>query len=216
MRLNEIKYFYPEKPVLILIESEAFERFSNDPDYVAEPKYNGSRCEVHILDGHVEFWDRHGKHLKYNSDPLHEKERNELKKALVTVFGKKGYFVLDGELRHNKVSGIQNKLVIYDIHIFENEVLNKLVFGSRRSILEQKFGEAHGYFDKRILSLIHQYKTDFQKVFDDYVAGFYGDPEEYEGIVIKNLNSKLKLGRASGTDSIWMFKVRKATGRHRY
>lgn len=216
MKLYEIKYFYPEKPVLILIESDAFEKFSNDPDYVAEPKYNGSRCEVHILDGKVEFWDRHGKHLKYNSDILHEEAREQLKKALVTIFGKKGYFVLDGELRHNKVAGIQNKLVIYDIHVFENEVLNKLTFGSRRSILMQKFGEAHGYFDKRILSLIQQYENNFKKVFDDYVAGFYGDPDEYEGIVIKNLTCKMKLGRVSGADSIWMFKVRKATGRHRY
>ena len=38
MRFNEIKYFYPEKPVLILIETDAFEQMSNDPDYVAEPK----------------------------------------------------------------------------------------------------------------------------------------------------------------------------------
>jgi len=214
MKLNKITYFYPEKPVLMMQEADSFQEMSDSVEWVAEPKYNGSRCLIHMLDGKVEFWDRHGKHLKYNSDPLHAEAREEIIGALRMVFGKKGYFVFDGELRHNKVEGIQNKLVIYDIHVFENELLNKLTFGHRRCILAQKFGEAD--YNKQVLHLIKQHNTDFKKVFDDYVAGFYGNSEEFEGIVIKHLDGKLNLCRSGNKDSIWMFKVRKQTGRHRY
>lgn len=213
MKLNKITYFYPEKPQLILIETDAFQEMSDSPSWVCEPKYNGARCEVHILDGKVEFWDRHGKHLKYNSDPLHEDAREVLIKELVRIFGSTGYHVLDGELRHNKVTGIQNKLVIYDIHIHNNEVLNKMVFQDRRALLESL---GFSIYNGDAVHLIYQYKDDFKRNFESFIAGNYGDADEFEGIVIKNLNGKLKLGRASGSDSIWMFKVRKQTGRHRY
>ncbi len=215
MKFREIKYFYPEKPVLMLQEADSFQEMSDDDNWVAEPKYNGSRCLVHIFNGKVEFWDRHGKHLKYNSDSLNEEGRENLIVELRKLFGYRGYHVLDGELRHNKVTGIRNKLVIYDIHVHNNEFLNYLTFHGRRCILDQKFGEAKPYLTGTV-TLIKQFDTDFKKVFNDYVMGFYGDPDEFEGIVIKHWNGKLRLGRASGTDSTWMFKVRKQTGRHRY
>jgi len=213
MILNSIKYFYPEQPVLMMIEAAAFIQMSESDEWVAEPKYNGSRCELHILDGKIEFWDRHGKHLKYNNDFLHEEGRNEIKKTLLNIFGKKGYFVLDCELRHNKVKGIQNKLVIYDIHIYHNEVLNKMVFRDRRNLLE---GMGFSIFNGDIVHLIYQYKDNFKQTYEAFISGDYGDPDEFEGLVIKRLDGKLILGRASGTDSIWMFKVRKATGSYRY
>jgi len=213
MNLHEIKYFYPEKPVLILIESDAFQEMSESDDWVCEPKYNGSRCEVHILDGHVEFWSRHGKHLKYNSDPLHEDEREKIKKILIEKVGDKGYFVFDGELRHNKVTGIQNMLVIYDIHIYKNEVLNRMVFGDRRLLLENM---GFSIFNGDIVHLIYQYKDRFQNHFDAFIRGDYGDPDEFEGLVLKNLKGRLILGRTSGTKSLWMFKVRRKTGSYRY
>jgi ATP-dependent DNA ligase len=213
MILNSITYFYPEKPVLILKDTKAFQEMSDSPLYVAEPKYNGQRCEIHLLDGEIEFWDRHGKLLSYNSNSLYEDGRKEIKKELVRIFGSTGYFVLDSELRHNKVTGIQNKIVIYDIHVYKNEVLNKMVFGDRRALLESL---GFSIYNGDTVHLIYQYKDDFETHYNSFIAGNYGDADEFEGLVMKRLDGKLKLGRASGTDSIWMFKVRKQTGRHRY
>lgn len=213
MKLNTITYFYPEKPVLILKDTDAFQEMSDSPLYVGEPKYNGQRCELHLLDGQAEFWDRHGKHLTYNSNSLYDEGREKIVKEIVDRVGDKGYFVFDCELRHNKVQGIQNKLVIYDIHVYKNEVLNKMVFKDRRELLESL---GFSIYNGDTVHLIYQYKDDFETHFNSFIAGNYGDADEFEGLVIKRLDGKLKLGRASGSDSTWMFKVRKQTGRHRY
>lgn len=208
MKIKTFKYFYPEKPVLMQIIQPEFEELSNDPKWIAEPKYNGARCLVHILDGKVEFWDRHGKRLDFDKNPLYKEGRDKIKKFLVRAFGKVGYFVFDGELRHNKVSGIQCKLVLWDCFIFNHELLNKKPYWSRRALIVIEKNDS--------VILIAQYKDDFQKVYDDCISGVYGDPEEFEGLVMKNVNGKLNLGRVSGSPSSWMFKVRKKTGRHRY
>ena len=225
MKLKKFTYFYPEKPQLILKESDAFGQMSFDPVYVAEPKLNEQRCELHLINGVAHFWDRHGKELTYNSNPIYEDGKNEITRILVEKFGDTGYFLFDAGLRHNKVHGVSHKLVIYDIHVYRDEVLNKLIFDERRDILEKYFigtlktlGSFSGTFQNHndTVHLINQYYVNFQKVYDEYISGDLGNPDEFEGLVIKSLNGKLKLGRASGTDSIWMFKVRKATGRHRY
>jgi hypothetical protein len=149
----------------------------------------------------------------YNSDILHEDERENIKKILISKVGKKGYFVFDSELRHNKVKNIQNMLVIYDIHVYKNEVLNRMVFGDRRKLLESL---GFSIFNGDTVHLIYQYKENFENHFNSFTVGNYGDPDEFEGLVIKNLNGKLKLGRVTGTNSQWMFKVRVASKKYRY
>lgn len=212
MKLKSFKYLYPEKPVLMQIDQDAFTEFSNSPQWIAEPKYNGARCIVHIINGKVEFWDRHGKKLDFDTNPLYAKGRDEIKKIFINKFGEKGYFVFDGELRHNKVRGIQCKLVIWDCFIFNHEVLNKLPYWARRSKIEEKMKAD----TNDPVTLIRQWKNDFKTVYDEYVSGKWGDPDEFEGVVMKNVNGKLNLGRVSGSPSNWMYKIRKATGRHRY
>lgn len=216
MQIKRLKYFYPEKPVLMQIGQKEFEEMSKDPRYIAEPKYNGARCEVHIIDGKVEFWDRHGKKLDFDTNPLYTEGREKIKKILVRAFGKVGYFLFDGELRHNKVKGIQCKLVLWDCFIYKYELLNKKPYWARRALIIEKLNQDNGDYQNEPVFLIRQWTTDFKVVYDEYVSGKWGHPDEFEGVVIKEVNGKLNLGRASGSPSNWMFKVRKATGRHRY
>ena len=187
MILKKFTYFYPEKPQLILIESNAFEEMSNHPDYIAQPKFNEQRCELHLIDGVGHFWDRHGKELTYNSNPAYAEGKNEIVRILVEKFGDKGYFQFDAGLRHNKVHGVNHKLVIYDIFIYKNEILNKLIYNERREILEGYFGKNFIYDEDKTVHLINEYRDNFKKVYDDYI----NSSEEFEGIVIKNLNGKL-------------------------
>ena len=206
MKIKKFKYFYPEKPVLMNIEQESFEDMSNDTEWVAELKYNGQRCCLHILDGKVEFWGRHGKKLKYNDDP---------DATMVAYLAKKfprGYFLFDAELRHNKTVGVRDKLVIWDVFIFRDELLNKEQYWTRRAILESRL-EPLGFNidEKETVKLIEQYPTDFAEVYDRVIKN-----DEIEGLVIKNLRGKFNIGRASASDSNWMYKVRKPSGRYAF
>lgn len=222
MKIKSFKYFYPEKPVLTTIDGELFEQFSNDPDWVAEPKYNGSRCMLWIIDGQVEFWDRHGKKLKYNDDPDPEMV------AILTKKFPKGLWLFDGELRHNKVSGIRHKLILWDVFIWRGEFLNKHQYWTRRSMLELKFedtrrqyAEGEDWDDEAKVGLIRQYTTDFLLEYKYYTADpsvdeSYANPEEFEGLVLKNLHGMLNIGRTSASDSQWMYKVRKPSGRYKF
>jgi len=223
MKIKRFKYFYPEKPVLIHIDQDIFEQMSNDPKYIAEPKYNGARCEVHLMEGETEFWDRHGKKLDFDSNSLYKSKRDEIKKILRKAFGDQGYFQFDGELRHNKVTGIQGKLILWDNFINAYELLNRIPYWARRDkLLSRTISGGVNFGDTRSLStddtviVIQQFKDNFRQAYEDCVSGKYGDPDEFEGLVIKNVNGMLNLGRRAGANSQWMYKVRKQTGRHRF
>ena len=91
MKLRDFKYFYPEKPVLIHRDQDLVTELSDNDNFIAEPKYNGQRCMLHIIDGKVEFWSRHGELLAYNKDPDPEMVA-ELKRLFP-----KGYYLFDSE-----------------------------------------------------------------------------------------------------------------------
>jgi ATP-dependent DNA ligase len=206
MKFKSFRYFYPEAPTLIHRDSELVDKFSADSQWVAEPKYNGCRLMLHIIDGDVQFWDRHGKQLKYNDHPA-----KTIIERLKMLFPK-GYYLFDGELRNNKVTGIRDKMVLWDCFIWDGEFLNHVPYALRRLRIEGFLVSG----DEYDISLIKQYPGDFKQVFENYILGLHGNPEEFEGIVMKNLNGMLNLSPTKNNESSWMFKIRKETGRHKF
>ena len=159
----------------------------------------------------MEFWDRHGKKLDFNSNPLYKEGRERIKKILVKLFGKIGYFLFDGELRHNKVTGIQCKLILWDCFIYAHNLLNKRPYWSRHAEVDIMMD-----LDNTIVKSIEQFKDNFRQAYEDCISGKYGDPKEFEGLVLKNLNGMLNLGRNDGINSNWMYKVRKPSGSYKF
>lgn len=202
MKIENFTYFYPEKPTLVSIEQDIFDQMSDDPNWIAEPKYNGSRLQLHIMDGRAEFWDRQGNKLAYQPT-------DEILAEIKRIFDTDGYYVFDAELRHNKVVGVRNKIMIYDIHIMNNHLLVGLPFSERRHFLETYRFLTVG---AEPIGIPVQYKTDFRNVFNTLIA----ENDEFEGLVMKKLTGQLALGRSSGQNSKWMKKVRKQTGRHHF
>lgn len=212
MYFKDFIYFYPENPTLVHRDQPLIDELSDDPNFIGEPKYNGSRLELHILNGGIQYWTRHGE--KFKMFDGHPDVENGL-----SQFPKDSYFLFDAELRHNKVIGVRNKLVIFDCFIYNGLFLNHKTFGERRNLLENHFEkDLDGqYDDTQPVSLINQYKTDFRKVFETYTEGYYGhNPDEFEGLVLKDLTKKFNLGRKSNPESRWMYKMRKETGRHKF
>lgn len=200
MKLHQFKYFYPEKPKLLVRGQALFDKLSHDPMWIAEPKYNGSRLQLHHINGVTHFWARNGQELVYTPS----KDMEEALKQLPP----RGYFLFDGELRHNKTKGVQDKVVLWDAFIYNGKLQFDLPYWVRRQkVIDIGLEQS----DLATISLIKQYKGDFKKLFEKLIQF-----KEFEGLVLKNTQGKLKPGVNSCPDSRWMFKIRKETGRHRY
>jgi ATP-dependent DNA ligase len=196
MKLTTFTYFYPEAPALVNIDQPLFARLSEDPRWVAEPKYNGQRLELHCLPGAPQFWGRHKNRLTYSPTP-------EILAAIEDL-RLPGYCILDGELRHAKVPGVSNRIMFYDVHAWDGELLIGKPFWFRRGLIEDHIYGAP--FDFPL-----QYRTEFRKHFDVVTRDI-----EIEGLVMKRLDGKLALGRRSAANSTWMVKVRRESGRYRF
>ncbi len=199
MKLSEYTYFYPEKPKLIKKSQSLFDKISTYPNWIAEYKYNGSRMLLHNVADKYEFWNRHEKQLNFKPSPDIIQSLNDLKLP-------KGYNLFDGELRHNKVVGVKNKAIIYDVFIWDGEVLLDKTFKERRAILESVFT-----IEAEPFGITKQFPDKFDEAYDRAM-----EDEELEGLVMKNLNGKLDISRTANRPSLWMLKVRKETGRHRF
>jgi ATP-dependent DNA ligase len=201
MILKKFKYFYPEKPVLVHRDQELVHRLSMNPDYFGEIKFNGNRLVLHVMDGVPEFWGRHGDKLKY-------KPSDSVLSAIREKIPTTGYYVFDGELRHNKVVGVRDKIVLWDVFVWENKTV-RLEYKDRRELLKNL--NLNTNLDSTLI-LIEQCEGNFKETFDRLIT----ESDEFEGIVMKNIHGKLNLGRTGGKNSQWMFKIRRTTGRHRY
>lgn len=205
MKIKMFKYFYPEKPKLMSVDQPLFQELSESDDWVAERKYNGSRLAFHVgsgLDfswGDFAFFNRHEAEMDFSpADYL----MNHLESIPF-----KGYCLLDGELRHNKTKGVQQKIVFYDAFIWDNELLTDAPFWYRREILERMVGGVN----REPVGIPEQFPGNFKSIFNTVIK----DPE-IEGLVMKNIHGHLQLGRTSAVDSQWMWKVREPSGRYKF
>jgi len=209
MKLESFKYFYPEKPKLIHVDQPLFETLSESKDWVAEKKYNGQRLLLHYIVEPVkplpathlfpfQFWGRYGEKLTY-------KPNTEIKEALRALL-LKGYCLFDGELRHGKVTGIKDRIILYDVFIWRNELLINKPFWYRRNLLK-KILEC----EEEPIGITEQFRENFRVLFDTVTKS-----PEIEGLVMKNTKGMLNLGRTAALNSKWMYKVRKGNGSYRF
>jgi ATP-dependent DNA ligase len=199
MKIDTFKYFYPERPVLLSVDQPLFQALSDDEKWVAEPKFNGCRLQLHYRSASWEFWNRHGERMSYSPNREMGDELDRLAKDL-----KSGYYLFDGELRHGKVTGVQHLIMLYDVLIWDSTLMIGKPFHSRRNLLEK-------LPVSNVVSIITQHASDFMNLFQSITK----EPE-IEGLVIKNLLGILNLGRTAALNSKWMFKVRRPNNSYRF
>ena len=191
--IPDLQYFYPEQPRRPADGQALLDQLSANPDWVAEPKYNGSRLQLYYLDGDWQFWNRHGRPMAYIPSPEVLTALNALQLT--------GLWHFDGELRHHKVKGVSHQIVFYDLFIADDDPLILPDFGTRRFWLENLLGERLS----APLSLAPQYPDNFQQAFQSL-----RQDKEMEGVVLKNLRGERQLCPYCGTPSHWMWKVKYA------
>ena len=198
MKFTNFTYFYPEKPVLITKEQDLFQTLSDNPNWVAERKYNGNRLLLHYFNGEFQFWNRHG--AKFAKFVPEQKLLDILHKLPL-----KGYCIIDGELRNNKVHEIKQKVMLFDIILWDGELVTT-PFSQRRKMLE-----AMVPVDGDPVGIPFQFKSNFSEAFETVIKD-----DEIEGLVMKNLNGSLKASRKINQTSVWMFKVRRPSGSYKF
>lgn len=202
MKIEKFKYFYPERPSLIHIDQIG--QYQNEGN-ICELKRNGSRLQLHYIPSSGrsgwQAWNRHEEIMSYKPNSGIARALKNIRQDL------SGYCLFDGELRHNKTKGIQHKIEIFDIFIYNGKLLVGKPFWYRRALLE----DIHNIHQYSSIRLAEQYHADFKYVYEYHIP-----KPEIEGIVIKSKLGKLNLGRNRCLDSKWMWKVRRPSNSYKF
>jgi len=205
MKLHKWSYWYGERPTLIHPD-----QLGDYEGWVGEPKFNGSRLFLHhMTDGSWQFWNRHRQVMDYEPSPAVQKSLDRLRLT--------GWWVFDGELRHNKTVNIRHRIVLWDTWIMDGTLLARSPYQSRRKILyDLKLSVDDGGIGYTSTSFAELAMPiwltgNFREYFDRYL-----DNPEIEGLVLKRAGGILNLGRTKAAESTWMVKARKPSGRYRF
>lgn len=197
MKLHRQTYWYPERPKLIHPDQLGDYEGST---WIGEPKYDDRRLELHRWEKTWIWWNRHHELMAYEPNQELEDALNRLNLS--------GYWVFDGGLRHNKVPGVRHKAVLWDIFVAEGRLLLGMPYKDRRAILHSL---AIPTDNGGPLITPPTIRKGFAQAFESYLPD-----KEIEGLVLKNLEGKLNLGRTRAIDSTWMRKARKPSGRYAF
>ncbi|MDD5650473.1 MAG: hypothetical protein PHF86_08675 [Candidatus Nanoarchaeia archaeon] len=199
-------YFYPNKPVLITVDSTKFTEISADPDWWAEIKKNGSRLALRndpteasqktSFNGFV-FWNRHKEVLSYQPS-------TGLLDELMSFKIPPGCHI-DAELLHQKTKHIKHYIYVYDIYWYKGlQVMESLEV--RRKMIEDIFGGKHTHF-----TLSKLFPENFRSVYDEAIKD-----SENEGLVMKNKNGKIQWNLKDCPEVWWQMKVRKPSNSYQF
>ena len=183
--------------------------------YVAQQKFNGTRCLVEMLpSGEIKIWGRNKEPLKsYKLSEGLEACFKEMH-AAISDGGSPQYCVIDGELMNNKTKNLKDVFVAYDILVYKNEYLIGMSMLERYDLLQNIMGNPDEYEDitghkiaimcREKLWLAETYVFDLKKQFSRYI-----ELDEVEGLVLKKPDAPLCYGLNEKNNSDWLIRCRK-------
>lgn len=199
-------YYYPNKPILIHPTSSQVQEKSDNSNWWAEIKKNGSRLclwkskedsSKHKSFNDFIFWNRTKEILSY--DPS-----QELLDELSTFKIPEGTHI-DAELLHQKTKNIKHNIYIYDIYRYKgNQVFETLEV--RRRMIEDIFGKGTSH-----VYLAQTYQNDFVNLFNNIIV-----EDVNEGLVLKNRKSVIVWSLKKCEEVPWQFKIRKPSSSYPY
>jgi len=198
---NSFRYIYPPRPQKFYLECIDTLKQKH---LISQLKLNGTRTLIVIYpDRKIEFWTRRKtKQIQYKLTP-------SMKKSILSLFFKKGYFhLLDGELLHNKSKLIKDVVCLYDVLVLNGQYLYKSTYAERYNILKSKLGNPKKLSEYNLAYKVNnniwlsKNEKDAKLIFDKYK-----NLQIVEGIVLKDLDGVL--GYHFNTDRCnWMWKIR--------
>lgn len=136
--MSRERYLWPPRPSEAVPFDFLLSRYSSDPRWVGQYKWNDSRCLLWWRQspaGGVEFWSRHKELLDYSPSPEVLRSVGVLGEHLGLKVG--AWSAVDCGLLHTRHSHpwLRDKLVIYDVLAINDELLLGESYRARRALL---------------------------------------------------------------------------------
>jgi ATP-dependent DNA ligase len=218
MKYTNYSYLFPPRPIQTTHNSELY-KYDNG-EFIAQPKYNGTCCNVFISKDKLIVMNRHKGEI--TSDYKHIDFRG--------LHNCEGWIVLCGEFLNKNKKGEDGKpfnlkFVIWDILVYDNEYLLGKTIVERLTLLEKLFPcvsmsvssnkfECYKHLCCTKFSGVYKaptYLDKFQDLYNDIV-----DTDLYEGVVLKRKDAKLSLGMTEKNNNTWQIKCRKPTKNYNF
>lgn len=209
---DKYSYLFPPRPV----NTTHFTQLGiyDNGQFIAQPKYNGTCCNVFISKTELVVMNRHKRNITSNYSEI----------DLKGLHKGDGWLVLCGEFLNKNKKGEDGKpfnlkFVIWDILVYDSKYLLGSTFSERMALLEQLYPCVKMVVGKELNSLSHLCFTNYKNCYKApcYEYGFdvlYNsivDTDLYEGLVLKRKDAKLSYGLTERNNSDWQIKCRKPT-----
>lgn len=210
---TKYSYLFPPRPEKTTHPDE-LSKYDNDR-FIAQPKYNGTCCNVFISEDEIVVMNRHAGKITSQYNHIDFKGMHK----------GKGWMVVSGEFLNKNQKGEDGKpfnlkFVLWDILVYQGEYLIGVTLEERLNLLEKLFpcsgmsvGKSTFENYKHLCCTKHEniyrapsYYKNFDKLYKSIV-----DTDLYEGVVLKRRDAKLAFGFNSKNNNDWQIKCRKPT-----
>lgn len=213
MKYLKYSYLFPPRPIQTTHHTE-LGKYDNE-QFIAQPKYNGTCCNVFISKDEIIVMNRHKGSItsEYSHIDFRGMHRGE------------GWMVVCGEFLNKNKKGEDGKpfnlkFVIWDILVYNGKYLLGSTFEERMDLLENLYPCSQMVVDEqKFTSYQHLCCTPHANVYKApcYYVNFlalYKSIEKtdlYEGLVIKRRDARLAFGLTEKNNNDWQIKCRKPT-----
>lgn len=209
IRYENFRYMFPPRPEYI-ISTDQLDKYEGT--HVAQPKLNGSCCEIFIKNDELRYFGRHQNENLSNF-------KLKLPELKVLNCGNDNWNVFVGEYMNKNKNGIDgkpwnHKFVIFDILVYNGDYLLGTTMEERISLLDTIFGtESENDYLYKITDDIFRVKTFYTNFLENWNK--ITEIDMLEGFVLKKSIAKLDRGLAEKNNMLWQCKCRKPTKNYR-
>lgn len=210
MIYDKYKYIFPPRPKNPIPQDE-LEYYESRGRFLAQPKLNGSNTVVFTNGIEMYIQNRHEGAFT----------NCRITKEIQDLYKGKGWMVLNGEYlnksQKNSFGEFNHKFILFDILVYNGIHLIGYSFEQRINLIYELYGENTfkkdlnlNQINENVFSVKTFYK-DFAKKFEEITP-----IDVYEGLVLKNKNSKLENGQSEMNNYRSQVKCRKQTKNYKF
>jgi ATP-dependent DNA ligase len=209
MVYKDFRYIYPPRPKNACPPSEI--QTWDDGQMIAQPKINGSNCVIFMNEEKTHIYNRHGERMNNFKIDL---------SSIRDLYRGKGWMVLNGEYlnknkKDDKSESFNEKLVLFDILVFEDQHLIGSNFKLRVELLDSLYDQSdyNEYLTKisNEIFKVKSYESNFREIYNYLVK-----VDLVEGLVLKRKSGRLEIGNTENNNTKSQVKFRKPTKNYKF